>query len=105
MVLRDQVNEILETVPMVPKLDRLTSLLRENEYKPEEEDDDEEEDLYDAPPVSTIEGLRAEPLLITHCLTDYRGNASGSLMTRSEASSKPVTQNSTEDYAKSESCK
>ncbi|KAG9014540.1 hypothetical protein FRB95_007221 [Tulasnella sp. JGI-2019a] len=49
LILRDQVNEIIELVPVVPKLDRLTALLRGNSYKLDG-DNDEDEDTEDDRP-------------------------------------------------------
>ncbi|KAG8864458.1 hypothetical protein FRB96_004961 [Tulasnella sp. 330] len=50
LILRDQVNEIIELVPVVPKLDRLTTLLRDNGYKLDAEAGDEDEDMEDERP-------------------------------------------------------
>lgn len=53
LLLRDQVNEVIELMPVVPKLDRLTSLLRENVYTLDG-DDEEDEAMDDDRPVSRI---------------------------------------------------
>ena len=44
LVIRDFVTEIIELVPAVPKLDKLTGLLRENVYDREADANDEDED-------------------------------------------------------------
>jgi sister chromatid cohesion protein DCC1 len=38
LVVRDQISEILELVPSVPKLERLEGLLKGNEYQEDGED-------------------------------------------------------------------
>lgn len=43
VVIRDQVNEILELAPAVPKISKLVALLRGREYDETNEDDDEED--------------------------------------------------------------
>lgn len=43
-MLRDSVHEIMEMVPIVPRLDRLDALLRESVYQI---DDDEDETMSD----------------------------------------------------------
>jgi sister chromatid cohesion protein DCC1 len=43
VVIRDQVNEILELAPAVPKISKLVALLRGREYDESNEDDDEED--------------------------------------------------------------
>jgi hypothetical protein len=47
VVIRDQVNEILELTPTVPKLQKLGSLLRDLEYDEGQEDDSEDPDEGD----------------------------------------------------------
>jgi sister chromatid cohesion protein DCC1 len=44
VVIRDQVNEILELTPTVPKLQKLGSLLKDLEYDEGQEDDSEDLD-------------------------------------------------------------
>lgn len=41
VVVRDQLNEILELVPSIPRLHKLDTLLRGKEYDERSEDDDE----------------------------------------------------------------
>lgn len=44
LAIRDQVSEIIELIPAVPKLHKLTGLLRERQYDDASEDDMYEED-------------------------------------------------------------
>ncbi|KAJ8086718.1 Ctf8p and Ctf18p associating protein [Marasmius tenuissimus] len=44
LVIRDQVNQILELTPIVPKLHKLTTLLRGKEYHEDHEDEETEDD-------------------------------------------------------------
>lgn len=64
IVIRDQVNEILELVPSVPKLHKLGALLRGMEYEEEQEHDMDEDRS-----VSTFY------VLIIICLTDVEQSA------------------------------
>ena len=52
LVIRDQVHEILELTPIVPKLHKLSTLLRGKEY---DEDHEEEETEDDAEQVRRVE--------------------------------------------------
>ncbi|KAG8936796.1 hypothetical protein FRC03_007606 [Tulasnella sp. 419] len=47
LIIQDQLSEIMELVPIVPKLSRLTGLLRECAYKEDEDQDDEDETMED----------------------------------------------------------
>ena len=40
IVIRDQLNEIIEPVPIVPKLHKLSAIIRDREYDEGQEDDD-----------------------------------------------------------------
>jgi sister chromatid cohesion protein DCC1 len=44
LAIRDQVSEIMELIPAVPKMHKLTGLLRERQYDDSSEDDIYEED-------------------------------------------------------------
>ena len=48
VVVRDQINEILELTPVVPKLHKLSALLRGKEYGEDQEDEDIDADAGDA---------------------------------------------------------
>lgn len=48
LVIRDQMRNILETVPIVPKVGRLKTLLNGCEYREGHEDDDEDEEMEDS---------------------------------------------------------
>lgn len=43
VVIRDQVNEVLELAPAVPRISKLTALLRGREYDETHEDEDDDE--------------------------------------------------------------
>jgi hypothetical protein len=61
IVIRDQVNEILELVPSVPRLHKLGTLLRGLEYDGDEDtgvDTDMDDDMDDDRPVSASATLR-----------------------------------------------
>ncbi|EFI27719.1 hypothetical protein CC1G_00363 [Coprinopsis cinerea okayama7 len=45
VVIRDQINEILELAPAVPKIQKLISRIRSREYGEDQEDEDETDDL------------------------------------------------------------
>lgn len=45
IIIRDQLHEVLEAIPCIPKLQKLTGLLRGREYDEGHEED--EDDMYD----------------------------------------------------------
>lgn len=62
IAIRDQVNEILELMPSVPKLQKLNTLLRGMEYYEGQEDEPMDSDIDDDRPVRTFVNLNVHVL-------------------------------------------
>lgn len=63
LAIRDQVQEVIELIPCVPKLHKLTALLRERQY------DDATEDERDEDDGAVCRATRRSSRLLSHLLT------------------------------------
>lgn len=63
IVIRDQLHEVLEAVPCIPKLQKLRGILRGTEYDEGHEDDDEFGSAEDDRPVRSSPRLQSDSLM------------------------------------------